>query len=114
MTLDRVKEARRKEATMAVEVLDASIEHLHLGAYPLRVDNAARDRIVSVMRERQPGVLLTHVANDPYNRDHDLAHETTLLTRMVAQAHGYDRSTPPLGAAQVLQFEPHQPEPPRR
>jgi 4-oxalomesaconate hydratase len=74
------------------------------------VDDAARDRIVSVMRERQPGVLLTHVANDPYNRDHDLAHETTLLARMVAQAHGYDRSTPPLGAAQVLQFEPHQSE----
>jgi 4-oxalomesaconate hydratase len=29
---------------------------------------------------------------------------------MVAQAHGHDPSTKPLGAAQVLQFEPHQPE----
>jgi 4-oxalomesaconate hydratase len=110
MTLERVKEARRAEATAAAEVLGASIEFLDLGDYPLRVDRAAEDRIVAVMRERQPGVLLTHVAHDPYNRDHDQAHETTLLTRMVAQAHGHDRTTTPLGAAQVLQFEPHQPE----
>jgi 4-oxalomesaconate hydratase len=110
MTLERVKEARRAEATGAAQTLGASVEFLDLGDYPLRVDAAAQDRIVAVMRERQPDVLLTHVADDPYNRDHDLAHETTLLTRMVAQAHGHDRSTRPLGAAQVLQFEPHQPE----
>jgi 4-oxalomesaconate hydratase len=110
MTLERVKETRREQATEAAGVLGASIEFLDLGDYPLRVDEAAQERIVSVMRERQPGVLLTHVPNDPYNRDHNLAHETTLLTRMVAQAHGHDRSTTPLGAAQVLQFEPHQPE----
>jgi 4-oxalomesaconate hydratase len=110
MTLDRVKQTRREQSSAAAEVLGASIEFLDLGDYPLRVDEAAQDRIVSVMRERQPDVLLTHVANDPYNRDHNLAHETTLLTRMVAQAHGHDRSTTPIGAAQVLQFEPHQPE----
>jgi 4-oxalomesaconate hydratase len=110
MTLERVKQTRREQASAAAEVLGASIEFLDLGDYPLRVDDAAQDRIVSIMRERRPDVLLTHVANDPYNRDHNLAHETTLLTRMVAQAHGHDRSTTPLGAAQVLQFEPHQPE----
>jgi 4-oxalomesaconate hydratase len=110
MTLEGVKAARREESSAAADVLGASIEFLDLGDYPLRVDDAAQDRIVSILRARQPDVLLTHVANDPYNRDHDLAHETTLLTRMVAQAHGHDRSTTPLGAAQVLQFEPHQPE----
>ncbi|MFF4777995.1 PIG-L deacetylase family protein [Microtetraspora fusca] len=110
MTVERVKEARRAEASAAAEVLGASIEFLDLGDYPLRVGEDAVDRIVGVMRERQPDILLTHVANDPYNRDHNQAHETTLLTRMVAQAHGHDRSTRPLGAAQVFQFEPHQPE----
>ncbi|MET3803149.1 4-oxalomesaconate hydratase [Nakamurella sp. UYEF19] len=110
MTLERVKEARRAEATAAAAVLGASIEFLDLGDYPLRVDAAAVDFMVQVLRTRQPDVLLTHVADDPYNRDHNLAHETTLLTRMVAQAHGHDRSTKPLGASQVLQFEPHQPE----
>ncbi|NMH99474.1 PIG-L deacetylase family protein [Pseudonocardia acidicola] len=110
MTCERVKQTRREQSTTAAEVLGASIEFLDLGDYPLRVDEAAQDRIVAIMRQHQPDVLLTHVANDPYNRDHNLAHETTLLTRMVAQAHGHDRSTTPLGAAQVLQFEPHQPE----
>jgi 4-oxalomesaconate hydratase len=110
MTLDRVKEARRAEATEAAAVLGAGIDFLDLGDYPLRVDAAAQDRLVGILRERLPDVLLTHVAHDPYNRDHDLAHETTLLTRMVAQAHGHDPGSRPLGAAQVLQFEPHQPE----
>lgn len=110
MTLDGVKDARRAEATAAAATLGASIEFLDLGDYPLRVDEAATDRIVGILRERQPDILMTHVANDPYNRDHNQAHETTLLTRMIAQAHGHDRSTRPLGAAQVFQFEPHQPE----
>ncbi|MBC6462504.1 PIG-L deacetylase family protein [Actinomadura sp. HBU206391] len=110
MTLERVKEVRRAEASAAAGTLGASIEFLDLGDYPLRVDEAAVERIVGVLRERQPDVLLTHVAEDPYNRDHNQAHETTLLARMVAQAHGHDRTTRPLGAAQVLQFEPHQPE----
>ncbi|MFC6087315.1 PIG-L deacetylase family protein [Sphaerisporangium aureirubrum] len=110
MTVERVKAARRDEATAAAGILGASIGFLDLGDYPLRVGEAAVERIVAVMRERRPGVLLTHVARDPYNRDHDQAHETTLLARMVAQAHGHDPGTPPLGAAQVFQFEPHQPE----
>lgn len=110
MTLASVKEARRHEATTAAEVLGASIDFLDLGDYPLRVDDTALDRIATVLRERQPGVLLTHVAEDPYNRDHNQAHETTMLARMVAQAHREESSTSPLGAAQVLKFEPHQPE----
>ena len=110
MTLDVVKQTRREQSTAAADVLGASIEFLDLGDYPLRVDDAAQDRIVTILRRHRPDVLLTHVADDPYNRDHNLAHETTLLTRMVAQAHGHDRTTAPLGAAQVLQFEPHQPE----
>ncbi len=110
MTLDVVKQTRREQSTTAADVLGASIEFLDLGDYPLRVDEAAQERLVGILREHRPDVLLTHVADDPYNRDHNLAHETTLLTRMVAQADGHDRATTPLGAAQVLQFEPHQPE----
>ena len=110
MTLDRVKQTRREQASAAAEVLGASIDFLDLGDYPLRVDEEAQFRIVSTMRAHRPDVLLTHVANDPYNRDHNLAHETTLLTRMVAQANGHDPATPSIGAPQVLQFEPHQPE----
>lgn len=110
MTLQGVKDARREESTAAAEALGTSIEFLDLGDYPLRVDAAAEDRLVGILREHAPDVLLTHVARDPYNTDHDLAHATTLRTRMVAQAHGHDPGTAPLGAAQVFQYEPHQPE----
>ncbi|MCQ6246369.1 PIG-L family deacetylase [Streptomyces samsunensis] len=110
MTLEGAKAGRRAEAEAAAEALGASITFLDLGDYPLRIDPEALDRIVAEMRAAQPEVLLTHVASDPYNRDHNAAHEATLLARQVAQAAGHDRSTSPIGAPQVVQFEPHQPE----
>lgn len=110
MTVERVKHSRREEALAAAAALGVSVEFLDLGDYPLRVPDEAVDHIVAAMRRAQPEVLLTHVPQDPYNRDHNVANETTLLARMVAQAHGHDRSTTAIGAPQVLQFEPHQPE----
>ena len=110
MTLEKAKESRRFEAEAAAEALGVSISFLDLGDYPLRIDDSGLNRIVGALRSTQPEVLLTHVANDPYNRDHDAAHVATLLARQVAQAAGHDRSTDPIGAPQVLQFEPHQPE----
>ena len=110
MTLEKAKVGRRSEAEAAAQALGACIDFLDLGDYPLRIDDAGLARIVAAMRSAQPEVLLTHVANDPYNRDHNAAHEATLLARQVAQAAGHDRSTAPIGAPQVLQFEPHQPE----
>ncbi|MYU09701.1 PIG-L family deacetylase [Streptomyces sp. SID8361] len=110
MTLEGAKAGRRAEAEAAAEALGASITFLDLGDYPLRIAPEALDRIVAEMRAAQPEVLLTHVASDPYNRDHNAAHEATLLARQVAQAAGHDRSTSPIGAPQVVQFEPHQPE----
>ncbi|WP_435604801.1 PIG-L deacetylase family protein [Streptomyces sp. bgisy130] len=110
MTLEQAKEGRRAEAEAAAAALGASITFLDLGDYPLRIDDAGLDQIVDEMRAAQPEVLLTHVAADPYNRDHNAAHEATLLARQVAQAAGHDRTTAPIGAPQVLQFEPHQPE----
>lgn len=110
MTLGAVKIAREKEATEAAAILGAQIDFLDLGDYPLHVSDAAFDEIVASIRRAKPDVLLTHVANDPYNRDHNLAHETLLRARMVAQAQGFRTDAPPIGAPQVLMFEPHQPE----
>lgn len=110
MTLEKAKQRRRAEAEAAAAALGASVTFLDLGDYPLRIDDAALDRIVAEMRAARPEVLLTHVAADPYNRDHNAAHEATLLARQVAQAAGHDRTTDPIGAPQILQFEPHQPE----
>jgi len=110
MTLEKVKKERRSEAEAAAQALGASISFHDLGDYPLVIDHAGLDKIATAMRAAQPEVLLTHVADDPYNRDHNAAHEATLLARQISQAAGYDRSASPIGAPQVLQFEPHQPE----
>ncbi|WP_258933702.1 hypothetical protein [Nesterenkonia pannonica] len=66
--------------------------------------------MVDLLRQYQPNTILTHVAQDPYNRDHNMAHEVLLRARMVAQAMGHQTENPPIGAPQVLMFEPHQPE----
>ncbi|MDH6280777.1 PIG-L deacetylase family protein [Prescottella agglutinans] len=110
MDMGTVKKVRREEAEAAAQALGAEIAFLDLGDYPLEVGPEAFATIVDHIRETQPEVLLTHVSNDPYNRDHNLAHETLLRARMVAQAQGNKTAHPPIGAPQVLMFEPHQSE----
>ncbi|WP_062432525.1 PIG-L deacetylase family protein [Herbidospora daliensis] len=110
MELETVKRVRREEAEAAAAALGVAVDFYDLGDYPLEVPREARERIVADLRAARPDVLLTHVADDPYNRDHNVAHETTLTTRMIAQAMGHDPATTPIGASQVLMFEPHQPE----
>lgn len=110
MTLETVRQKRLEEASAAAETLGASTDFLDLGDYPLHVDDQAFERVVDLLRAYQPHTILTHVASDPYNRDHNMAHETLLRARMVAQAMGHKTEDPPIGAPQVLMFEPHQPE----
>jgi len=110
MSMDVVKATRRDEAAEAASILGAEIDFLDLGDYPLEVGRPDLDTIVDRLRRARPDVLLTHVANDPYNQDHNVAHTTLLKARMVAQAQGHQTDHPPIGAPQVLMFEPHQPE----
>jgi len=110
-TLESVKAARQQEAEAAAEALGAEVVFFDAGDYPLRATDELLDGIVAQFRRLQPTLLLTHAERDPYNLDHALTHEIVLRARMVAQAAGLpDRSTPVLGATQVMAFEPHQPE----
>jgi 4-oxalomesaconate hydratase len=110
-TLESVKGARQEEAAAAADALGAEVVFFDAGDYPLRATDELVQGIVAQFRRLQPTLLLTHAERDPYNLDHALTHEIVLRARMVAQAAGLpDRSTPPLGAAQVMAFEPHQPE----
>jgi len=110
MTLERVKEIRRDEATAAGKELGAHLTFLDRGDYPLPDDDETLFGLVEIMRERQPAVILTHSVADPYNLDHPRAGELTLRARMVAQALGHPSPHPPIGAPPVFRFEPHQPE----
>ena len=110
MTLDRVKQIRREEALAAAQVLGATVHFLDKGDYPLPDDEATVLELAELMRELQPGTILTHSSADPYNGDHPRAADLTLRARMVAQAQGRESAHPPLGAPPVFRFEPHQPE----
>ena len=110
-TLDGVKAARRAEAEAAAAALGAhDIRFLDLGDYPLGVDEAAKLRLVEVIRAVQPDFMLTHSMDDPYNTDHPLAARVTLECRMIAQAWGHNPGEKVLGAPLLYLFEPHQTE----
>jgi 4-oxalomesaconate hydratase len=90
MTLERVKDARRAEAERAAEALGVhDLVAFDLGDYPLRMPDAAKDRLVDVIRGVQPAFMLSHSQYDPYNTDHMRTTEIVLECRMVAQAWGW-------------------------
>ena len=111
MTLDRVKDARRAEAETAAKALGVTdIRFLDWGDYPLEADRVKKDELVGIIREVQPGFILTHSERDPYNTDHAYAFRLSIECRMIAQAWGHNPGEKVLGAPQVYQFEPHQTE----
>lgn len=110
-TLDSVKAARRKEAENAARELGAhDIRFFDLGDYPLDLGREAKFRLVDILRDVQPGFILTHSSHDPYNTDHMDAFRFVLDSRMIAQAWGHNPGETVLGAPQVYMFEPHQTE----
>ena len=110
MTMERVKQDRRREAEQAAEILGANIRFLDLGDYPLRVSDEALFQLADIYRELRPEFVLTHSQRDPYNFDHPLATHVAQEARVIAQAHGHHPETAVLGAPPVFLFEPHQPE----
>jgi len=110
MTLERVKQDRRAEATRAAELLGAQIEFLDVGDYPMRVPESALYRLVDIYRELRPEFVLSHSLEDPYNFDHPLASHIAQEARIIAQAHGHKPGEAVLGAPPVFLFEPHQTE----
>ncbi len=111
MTLDVVKDARRKEAENAAKALGVTdIRFFDWGDYPLDFTNERRDQLVDVIREVQPAFMMSHSLWDPYNTDHMNTTKFVLEARMVAQAWGHNPSQKVLGAPQLYLFEPHQTE----
>jgi 4-oxalomesaconate hydratase len=102
MTLERVKQDRRAEATRAAELLGAQIEFLDVGDYPMRVPESALYRLVDIYRELRPEFVLSHSLEDPYNFDHPLASHVAQEARIIAQAHGHNPGETVLGAPPVF------------
>jgi 4-oxalomesaconate hydratase len=110
MGLDEVKQTRHAEAEGAAEALGAAVHFLDADDYPLLDTPELLDRLATIYRETQPTVVLTHSERDPWNKDHEVAHQLALRARIVAQAPGYQPDGQALGAPPVFLFEPHQTE----
>jgi len=111
MTLQRVKDERRKEAEAAARALGvADIQFWDLGDYPIALSQEALFRLSALFRAIRPSFMLTHSREDPYNRDHPLVSQFAQEARIIAQAHGHEPEVKVIGAPPVFLFEPHQPE----
>ncbi|MBU6497212.1 MAG: PIG-L family deacetylase, partial [Rhodospirillales bacterium] len=89
VTLQKVKDARRKEAENAARALDVhDIDFFDLGDYPLELDRAAKFRLVDVIRRVMPSFMMSHSLFDPYNTDHSYTTSVALECHMIAQAWG--------------------------
>jgi len=111
MTLESVKEDRKREATKAAATLGCQVIFFDVGDYPMRVPDSVLYDLAALFRKIRPEFILTHSLKDPYNFDHPLVSHLTQEARIVAQAHGHDPyKEPVLGAPPVFLFEPHQPE----
>jgi 4-oxalomesaconate hydratase len=109
-TVEAVKRIRHGEAERAAYALGADFRCLDLGDYPLEVDAPALARIVDLIRELAPDVIVTHTDRDPFNPDHPLAFHAVERARALAAGAGVASAFDTVSPPELLLFEPHQPE----
>jgi 4-oxalomesaconate hydratase len=109
-TVENVKRSRHEEAAQAATAVGARFEAFDLGDYPLRIPDAAMDRLVELIRDFAPHVILTHAERDPFNPDHPVAHAAVLAARQLAAGAGVASGFRTIPPSELLAFEPHQPE----
>jgi 4-oxalomesaconate hydratase len=109
-TIENVKRVRHAEATAAAAALGADFRCLDLGDYPLDVGSEGLARIVDVIREIAPDVVVTHTDRDPFNPDHPAAFHAVERARALAAGAGVESAFETVSPPELFLFEPHQPE----
>jgi 4-oxalomesaconate hydratase len=109
-TVEAVKRIRHGEAERAAGHLGAEFRCLDLGDYPLVVEGGALEQLIDVIRETAPDTIVTHTDRDPFNPDHPAAFAAVERARALAAGAGVPSAFPTVSPAQLLLFEPHQPE----
>jgi 4-oxalomesaconate hydratase len=109
-SVENVKRIRHAEAEQAATALGAEFVALDFGDYPLDVGAERLARLVEVIREFAPDVLVTHTDTDPFNPDHPVAHHAVARARSLAAGAGVASAFTSIRPPQLFLFEPHQPE----
>ncbi|MFD0852465.1 PIG-L deacetylase family protein, partial [Actinomadura adrarensis] len=101
---------RHAEAEQAAAAVGARLEAFDLGDYPLDVGREGLDRLIELMRDFAPHVVLTHPERDPFNPDHPTAHAAVQRARLMTSGAGVASGFKTAPPSEFLVFEPHQPE----
>jgi 4-oxalomesaconate hydratase len=109
-TVDNVKRIRHGEAEQAATALGAGFTALDFGDYPLEVGPERLARVVDLIREFAPDVLVTHTDTDPFNPDHPVAFQVVQQARALAAGAGVASAFKSITPPALFLFEPHQPE----
>ena len=110
-TAENVKRTRHGECARAAAAVGCDFVPFDLGDYPLEVSAGDVERLVEVMREVRPDVLITHTPVDPFNPDHPLAFAVADRARKLAMgAAGVAGAFITIPPPRVYLFEPHHPE----
>lgn len=110
-TVEHVKRVRHDEASRAAAAIGADFVPFDLGDYPLEVGRDGVGRLVDVMRETRPAIVITHAPLDPFNPDHPVAFSAVEKARKLAMgAGGAAAAFPTIPAPRLYAFEPHQPD----
>jgi 4-oxalomesaconate hydratase len=110
-TVENVKRVRHQECTQAAAAVGAEFVSFDLGDYPLEVPAPALARLVALMRDLQPEIVITHTPLDPFNPDHPVASAATDRARRTAMgAAGVAGAFPTIKPPRMYLFEPHHPE----
>jgi 4-oxalomesaconate hydratase len=110
-TVENVKRVRQEECARAAAAIGAELVPFDLGDYPLEVPEPAFRRLVEVMRDVRPDVVITHTPADPFNPDHPVAFAVADRARKVAMgAAGVASAFATIPPPRMYLFEPHHPE----
>ncbi len=110
-TVENVKRTRHEECARAAAAIGADLVPFDLGDYPLEVPAGAVERLVEVMRDARPDVLITHTPVDPFNPDHPVASAAADRARRLAMgAAGVASAFATIPPPRMYLFEPHHPE----
>jgi len=108
--LDEVKAIRRQESEKAAKTIGVPIEFWDWGDYPLQVDNDRLMKLMKLIRETNPSVVLTHSRKDPFNIDHETVADAVRKASILSIANGVMPDISVANQTKIFGFEHHQSE----
>jgi len=109
-TEEDVKKIRQEQAEKAAAILGVQFHCLDWGDYPLIINDNRISELTTLLRDFEPGIILTHTEKDPFNPDHPMAFAAVQRARLLAAGAGVDSAFKSINPPEWYCFEPHQPE----